>query len=58
MVLISKAEKEAIREKFPKVGIARTMKQRSARHKYYCEEAPAVMRYLSRLRGKETRHAA
>ncbi len=58
MVLINKAEKEAIREKFPNVGITRTMKQRSARHRYYCEEAPAVMRYLNQLRGKETHHAA
>lgn len=58
MVLISKQEKEAICERFPKVGITRTMKQRSKRHRYYCEEAPAVMRFLERLRGKDTRNAA
>ena len=51
MVLISKPEKEAIRERFPKVGITRTMKQRSKRHRYYCEESPAVMRFLNKLRG-------
>ena len=57
MVLISKPEKEAILERFPKVNIVRTMKQRSKRHRYYCEESPQVMRYLDRLRGKEVRNA-
>ena len=57
MVLINKDEKDAIREKFPKVNIVRTMKQRSARHRYYCEEAPQVMRYLDQLRGKGSRNA-
>ena len=52
MVLITKPEKEAILEKFPKVNIVRTMRQRSKRHRYYCEEAPQVMRFLNTLRGK------
>lgn len=50
MVLITKEEKSAIREKFPKVNIVRTMRQKSKRHRYYCEEAPQVMRYLGQLR--------
>ena len=57
MVLISKQEKEAIRERFPKVGITRTMRQRSKRHRYYCEEAPAVMRFLNKLRGEGAHNA-
>ena len=74
MVLISKEEKDAIRKEFPKIGIVRTMRQRSSRHRYYCEEAPQVMRYLNEVRnrnvverhfspdtkrnGKDVRHAA
>ena len=58
MVLITKQEKHEIRQRFPKVWITRTMKQRSKRHRYYCEEAPAVMRFLDRLRGKGLRNAA
>ncbi len=58
MVLISKEEKKAIREKFPKVNIVRTMRQKSKRHRYYCEEAPQVMRYLSDLRRKGVCYAA
>lgn len=53
MVLITKDEKIAIREKFQKVGIVRTMRQKSKRHRYYLEEAPQVMRYLSDLRNKD-----
>lgn len=58
MVLISKEEKEAIREKFPMTNIVRTMRQRSKRHRYYCEEAPQVMRYLNALRRKGVLYAA
>lgn len=58
MILISKEEKEAVRAKFPKACIVRTMRQRSKRHRYYCEEAPAIMRFLNQLRGKGVRNAA
>lgn len=58
MVLISKAEKEAIQERFPKANIVRTMRQKSKRHRYYCEEAPQVMRYLNELRRKDVLYAA
>lgn len=50
MTPISKAEKDAIREKFPRICIVRTMKQKSKRHRYYCEESRAAMEYLRKLR--------
>lgn len=50
MVSITKEEKDIIASKFPKVHIVRTMKQRSARHRYYCEEAPVVMKLLRNMR--------
>ena len=52
MVLITKEEKEAIRAEFPKVHITRTMRQKSSRHRYYCEEAPQVMRCLYNIRNR------
>lgn len=51
MIAISKAEKEYICERFPNVHIVRTMKQKSKRHHYYCEETKQVMRYLNEVRG-------
>lgn len=50
MIAINKAEKEKIRERFPNVHIVRTMKQKSKRHRYYCEEAKGVMQLLKNLR--------
>lgn len=50
MIAISKAEKDVISEKFPNVYIVRTVKQKSKRHHYYCEESKAVMRFLKRAR--------
>lgn len=50
MILISKDEKDYISNNYPKVHIVRTMKQKSKRHRYYCEEAPSVMRYLASVR--------
>lgn len=55
MIAITKEEKEAIRERFPDVNIVRTMKQRSKRHRYYCEETGPVMRLLAKLRNTEPR---
>lgn len=52
MVLISKEEKEKINRRFPRVHIARTMKQKSKRHKYYCEENRAAMKYLEEIRSE------
>lgn len=51
MIAINKSEKEAILERFPNVHIVRTMKQKSKRHRYYCEEARSVMKFLGELRG-------
>lgn len=53
MVLISKEEKEKISRRFPRVHIARTMKQKSKRHKYYCEENREAMKYLEEIRSED-----
>lgn len=53
MIAINKTEAEAIRANFPDVHIVRTMKQKSKRHRYYCEESRAAMRYLNRIRGND-----
>ena len=50
MIAISKQEKEDIVKRFPKVHIVRTMKQKSKRHHYYCEESRGVMKYLEKKR--------
>ncbi len=50
MVAITKAEKDAISMQFPNVNIVRTMKQKSKRHHYYCEETRQVMRLLKQMR--------
>ena len=50
MIPVSKTEKEAICAAFPQVGIVRTMKQKSKRHHYYCEETKQVMGLLKRMR--------
>lgn len=50
MISITKAEKEAIREKFPKAHIVRTMKQDSKRGHYYCEESNGVLGFIRQLR--------
>lgn len=50
MVSITKAEKDVLQKAFPRAHIVRTMKQKSKRHHYYCEETNGVMRLLSELR--------
>lgn len=50
MIAITKEEKDIIRERFPEVHIVRTMKQKSKRHHYYCEEIRPVMNYLNKMR--------
>lgn len=50
MIAINKMEKDSINAQFPKVHIVRTMKQKSKRHRYYCEESKPVMRYLNKIR--------
>ena len=51
MIAISKEEKNIIHAAFPQVHIVRTMKQKSKRHRYYCEETRQVMYLLEELRG-------
>lgn len=53
VIAITLSEKEAIREKFPRVHIVRTMKSDSKRHHYYMVEEGAPMRLLRSLRGQE-----
>lgn len=50
MISITKDEAAAVRVKFPNAHIVRTMKQKSGRHRYYCEENRGVMRYIEYLR--------
>lgn len=50
MIAISKTEKAVISKELPDAHVVRTMKQKSGRHHYYCEESDAVMQILSQLR--------
>lgn len=51
MIAITKEEKEKIIERFPNIYIVRTMKQKSKRHHYFCEESKPVLKFLNRIRG-------
>lgn len=51
MIEINKSEKEVISKRLPNTHIVRTMKQKSKRHHYYCEECKPVMKLLSEIRG-------
>lgn len=51
MIAINKSEKEVISKRLPNTHIVRTMKQKSKRHHYYCEENKQVMQLLSEIRG-------
>lgn len=51
MIAISKEEKEVIVKRLPDVHIVRTMKQKSKRHHYYCEETAKVTKILRQMRG-------
>lgn len=46
MISIGKKEAELIREKVPNACIVRTMKQKSKRHHYFCEETRKVRAVL------------
>lgn len=50
MIAVSKSEKEAIIKQFPNAYMVRTVKHKSKRHRYYCEESPKVLRYLDDIR--------
>lgn len=50
MIAITKNEKLEINKKFPDAHIVRTMKQKSKRHRYYCEETERVLKFIDFLR--------
>lgn len=50
MISISKEEAKIMRERIPNVNIVRTMKQKSKRGHYYCEETKRATRFLENLR--------
>lgn len=50
MIEISRNEKNIISERYPDARIVRTMKQRSGRGHYFCEESKKVMKLLRELR--------
>lgn len=50
MISINKIEAKAIRESLPNVKIVRTMKQKSKRGHYYCEETRQVLNFLDDFR--------
>lgn len=53
MIAISKEEKEVISRELPYAHIVRTMKQKSKRHHYYCEESKKVMELLNQMRNNQ-----
>ncbi len=50
MILINKEEKEAIIKEFPRAYITRIAKQKTKRHRYYCEETREILKFLNHLR--------
>ena len=50
MIAINKQEKEAIHKKYPRTPIARTVKKKSKRHRYYMAEEVMAVKYLNSLR--------
>lgn len=50
LLKISKEEKDVISTLFPEVNIVRTMKQRSKRHTYYCEETKRAVAVINKMR--------
>lgn len=50
MVRVTKVEKEAILKSFPNAHIRRTMKRKSERHHYFCEESEKIIEFLNAYR--------
>ncbi len=50
MISINKEEAKAIRENLPNVHIVRTMKQKSKRGRYFCEESKQAIRFIKNMR--------
>lgn len=53
MIAINKKEKEVISKELPYAHIVRTMKQKSKRHHYYCEETSKVMELIKEMRDRQ-----
>lgn len=54
LIAIAKNEAEIIRNKYPRVHIVRTLKQKSKRHHYFVAGEPKVLALLNKIRGRET----
>lgn len=52
LITINKEEARLVREKFPNAHIMRTMKQKSKRGRYYCEENRKVINFINNIRKK------
>lgn len=52
MISINKEEAKAIRENIPSVHIVRTMKQKSKRGHYFCEESRQAIKFLEDMRSR------
>lgn len=52
MIAITRAERDAILEKYPNTHIVRTMRQDSKRKHYFCTEDRKVMKLLKALRSE------
>lgn len=50
MVRVTKNEKEANLKSFPDAHIRRTMKRKSERHHYFCEESEKIIEFLNAYR--------
>lgn len=50
MISINKSEARAMRERLPNVHIVRTMKQKSKRGHYFCEESRQAIKFLEDFR--------
>ncbi len=50
MISINKQEAEFLRKRFKNITIARTVKRKSKRHKYYAETSKKVLKALSEFR--------
>lgn len=53
MLAITKSEASELRSRCPSVHIVRTMKQKSHRGNYFCEETVAAIRVIKELRSGE-----
>lgn len=52
MISINKSEAKAMRESLPNVHIVRTMKQKSKRGHYFCEESRQAIKFLEDFRSR------